>query len=661
MRRPFSLKNSIEDERYGLNQKTEVIDFDESLAHSTVDRFIERGGEHRFRTTLILVLVFLAFGGVFFRLYYLAIAKHEYYREIADGNRLRVEYLPAPRGAIYDSFGTVLAGNRPGFELVMNPLDLPKDEPIRAAIFTRVAKILGIEPAELEQLSANPQTQVFESILVRQNLTREQALVFFEQQSSLLGFQVVNVPIRDYHFALQYAHLLGYVGKISPSDYEERKGQGYLFNDSLGKTGLEQRYEEFLRGQFGTRQVEVDAIGAVQKVFGSKSAVPGQNLFLNIDAGLQERLFSSLTEQLVLRRKQKAAAIVMNPQNGNILAYLSLPAYDNNLFSAGISNQDYQRLILDPAQPLFNRAISGTYPPGSTVKPIIAAAALQESVIGEYTQLQDLGYIVIQNIFGGPDAFFYGYNRSGLGFVDVRKAIALSSDIFFYIVGGGYDLSKIAGLGIEKIASAYRQFFVDRVLGIDLPGEQPGLVPTPEWKKQQFKNHPVDSRWYLGNTYHVSIGQGDLLATPLHVLSWIATIANGGKIYKPHIVNRIEDNGGKLLAKFDPEILSELTIDPYYIQVVQEGLRETVTLGTAKSLQSVPVSVSGKTGTAQFDARDLNRAHAWFAGYAPSENPEIAIVVLIEDGGEGSSAAVPVAREVLDWWAKNRYNKLSTP
>ena len=632
MRDPFNLKNTI----LGAEERGEAYDselaYEESLPGS-VSLPLSQNPASRFRAAALTVLILAAAAALAGRLYYLSIARHGYYRGIAEGNRLRVEYIAAPRGTIYDANGLVIAGNRPSFELVASPLDLPADAAERGAVIEKASFLIAMPPADIEAaLLAAANQAGFQSVLIKQDLGRDEALVLSERIAELPGFRVVSLPIRDYALAAPLSHAVGYVGKLSPEEYEKKAGAGYRFNDSIGKTGLEQVYEAQLRGTFGERQVEVDARGAVKRVFGEKPAMPGKDLPLNIDLGLQEKLHEALSRQLQNIGRKKAAAIAMDPGTGAVLAYISLPGYDSNLFASGISATDYQKLAQDPAQPLFDRAIRGTYPPGSTVKPMVAGAALQEGVVSERTIVDDTGFILIPNVYGGPDYYFYGYNRAGLGPVDVRKAIALSSDIFFYAVGGGYEKIRLAGLGISRLAEYYRRFRLDQKLGIDLPGESAGLVPTPEWKK---------TTWYLGDTYHASIGQGDLLVTPLHVLSWVSAIA-AGKIYEPHI------------AKTDPKLIGELGIDEKNLQIVREGMRQTVTAGTAKSLQSVGMNVAGKTGTAQFDARNLSRTHAWFAGYAPYEDPKIAIVVLIEDGGEGSAAAVPVAREALTWWAKNR-------
>lgn len=648
MRNPFRLKNTLEQERLRVSGSGEAIDFEESLLDEDSQDVIERGSEVRPYLKWPLVLVIIASSLMLMRLYYLTVTKHGYFREIAEGNRLRVEYLPAPRGAVYDSRRQVIATNRPSFELVASPLDLPKDAREFSEVLAKVSEILGLPASEIEGIVKSEAIQAYQSVLVKQNLNRQQALILHERSRELSGFRVVNTPIRDYKNAEVFAHLLGYVGKISAPEYEKLNSEGYLFNDTLGKTGLEEIYENYLRGKFGQRQVEVDARGAVKKVFGSKEPSSGANLVLNVDAGLQEKLYSSLSRWTTASARKRAAAIAMDPREGRILALVSLPSFDNNQFAEGISAQDYQKLLDDKNLPLFNRTIGGTYPPGSTVKPMVAAAALQEQVVSAGTKIEDRGQIVVRNVFGGPDFYFYGYNRQGLGTMDLRRAIALSSDIYFYVVGGGYEPYKIDGLGITRLAQYYRKFGLDKNLNIDLPGDKAGLVPDPDWKK---------GRWFLGDTYHVSIGQGDLLVTPLHVLSWTAAIANGGKIWKPFIADRVENNDGQILKKWDPEVIAEVPISGENLRLVQEGMRQVVTSGTAMSLNALPIAVAGKTGTAQFDARYPSRTHAWFTAYAPYEDPKIAIVVLIEDGGEGSSTAAPVAREVLEWWAKNRYNK----
>jgi penicillin-binding protein 2 len=424
----------------------------------------------------------------------------------------------------------------------------------------------------------------------------------------------------------------------------QHPNDNYLLNDYIGKTGVEAQFENYLRGIPGQDRSEIDAAGDFQKTLADIPPVPGNDVKLNIDYDLQKEIYDALTAEMQTIGKTRGAAVATNPQTGEVLALTSLPSFDNNMFARGISSDEYQALLNDD-NPLLDRAIAGTYPPGSTVKPMLAVAALTEKVITPQTEILDDGVIRIGSFT------YYGYEHSGLGVMNVYTAIAKSSDIFFYTVGGGNPKDPgITGLGPDKLAEWYRKFHLGSKLGIDLPGEKDGLVADPEWK-QAVKNE----QWYLGDTYHYSIGQGDLLATPLQINSWTSTIANGGKIMQPYVLNQVINPEGAVIAQGSPHALSENAFDPQWIKVAQDGMRQTVSDGTARSLNTLPFAVSGKTGTAQFDGSDLTRTHAWFTSYAPSDNPQIALTILIEDGGEGSSVSVPVAREVYQWWAQNRY------
>ncbi|HTL39518.1 MAG TPA: penicillin-binding transpeptidase domain-containing protein, partial [Methylomirabilota bacterium] len=430
-------------------------------------------------------------------------------------------------------------------------------------------------------------------------------------------------------------------------ELDQHPKSNYLLNDYIGKTGAEYQFEDFLKGIPGKKQAEVDADGNYKKTLAEVPAVPGNNVVLNIDYDLQKTIYDSLTAEMAKIHATKAVAIATNPQTGEVLSLLSLPSFDNNMFARGISQDEYNQLLNDKNNPLLDRALSGTYPPGSTIKPMMALAGLSEGVITPTTKILDDGVIRV-------GAFtFYGYEHSGLGIMDVYTAIAKSSDIYFYTVGGGNAKTSVKdGLGPDRIATYLRKFNLGKTLGIDLPNEKPGLVPDPAWKQAT-----VGDKWYLGDTYHESIGQGDVLATPLQVNSWTATIANGGKVMQPYVLNRVLGKDGQVLQMGSPKVLVQNIFDPTNIKIVQDGMRQTVTSGTARSLNTVPVEISGKTGTAQFDARDLSKTHAWFTSYAPSSNPQIALTILIESGGEGSSVSVPVAKQVYTWWAQNRYNK----
>lgn len=595
---------------------------------------------------LVGLLVLLAFAIIFGRLYFLQGMKGSEYRMMAEGNKSRQQYILPPRGLIVDTNGKLIAGNLPSFDLDVVTADLPRNETEFNLILSEVAETTKKNKEELYSSILAMAHDSFQPQTLVQNIDKDTALVLIAKKDKLKGFTVENNPIRDYKDPLAFSHLAGYTGKITQEELEENRDSNYLLNDYIGKTGLEAVYERYLRGVPGKKPMEIDAQGKYKRSLPEVPPVTGNSIRLNIDYDLQKALYDSLVKVMARGRATKAAAVISEPKTGKVKALISLPGFDSNWFARGIKTEEYQSLLSNPDVPLLNRVVAGTYPPGSTVKPMLALAGLSEGLVRPDTKILDDGVIRVGSYT------FYGYNRAGLGIMDVYSAIARSSDIYFYTLGGGRAGTKIEGLGPEKLADWYRKFYLGRKLGIDLPHEKTGLVPDPGWKKEA-KNEP----WYLGDTYHYAIGQGDLLVTPLQVNSWTATIANGGKIMQPYILDEVATNNSKTVYRNQPRVLQENIFDPAWIKVVQDGMRQTVTAGSAQSLKSLPIEVSGKTGTAQFDARDLNRTHAWFTSYSPSADPQLAVTILVESGGEGSSVAVPVAREVYGWWAANRLGK----
>jgi penicillin-binding protein 2 len=591
-------------------------------------------------------LVFICLAILFARIFYLQALHGAAYKALAEGNKLRVQYVLAPRGLLLDKYGKVIASNIPNFELTVVTSDLPKDKTEFQARLMQVSQIVGLDVTELADDIGKMRVNSFQAQTLVQDITKDQALILIAKQAELKGFVVQNNAIRDYKDPLVFTHLVGYTGKITADELSKHEDTEYALNDYIGKTGLEYQYEQYLRGIPGKRQAEIDAQGHFKRTLVEVPAQPGSNLKLNIDADLQKELYHALVQTMRLGSAKKAAAVATNPKTGQVLALVSLPSFDMNMFARGITHEEYSKLLNDPNNPLLDRVVSGTYPPGSTIKPVMATAALSEGVITPQTKILDDGVIRIGSFT------FYGYERSGLGLMDIYSAIAKSSDIYFYTVGGGNPKSNIQGLGPERIATWFRKFHLGQSLGIDLPSEKSGLVPDPGWKKKIKKES-----WYLGDTYHESIGQGDVLVTPLQINSWTATVANGGKVMQPYILDEVESKDGKILARGQPKVLTENIFDPNVIKIVQDGMRQTVTIGSGRALGSLSVEISGKTGTAQFDARDLNRTHALFTSYAPSNDPQIALTILVEAGGEGHAVAVPIAKQVYQWWIENRYNK----
>lgn len=627
-------------------KKRKDLSYDEAFLDVQKESTEPMPGErsHLNYPTLVLILL-LTFSAIIGRMYWLQVVRGDEYRNLAEGNKLRTQLIPAPRGVILDRNNEIIAGNAPSFELVAIPSELPKDEKVLNRSLETLSSILNRPEEELrEALNGIDAHDPHPQALI-QNLSKDLALVLISRESEIPGFGIQNAPIRDYKHAEIFTHLVGYTGKITKEELATFAGKGYVINDSIGKTGLERQYEEVLRGLAGRKQAEYDATGNFKRTLNEILPQNGRDVKLNIDAGLQTVAFEALNEMLKSRRVSRAAVIISEPKTGKILTLISTPSFDSNMFARGISSEEYSKLLNNPDNPFLNRTVSGTYPPGSTVKPMLAVAALSEGIVRPETKILDDGVIRIGSYN------YYGYDRAGLGLVDVYSAIARSSDIYFYTIGGGNPKTEITGLGPEKLAEWYRKFGLGKILGIDLPGERPGLVPDPAWK-ERVKHE----QWFLGNTYHYAIGQGDLLVTPLQVNSWTATIANGGTIMKPFLLFQVFDASGQVAEEIKPEVLQERVFDQNYLTAAQQGMRQAVTEGSARNLRDLPIAAAGKTGTAQFDANNLNLTHAWFTSYAPFDDPQLAVTVLVEAGGEGSSTAVPVAKKIYQWWAANRMN-----
>jgi penicillin-binding protein 2 len=572
-------------------------------------------------------LILFILGGKAFALTVIDGAK---YQDTSTRNSLRALVIPAPRGTIFDRFGKPLVYNVPSIDLVATASDLPADEGERTALKERLMEF-DIERSFLDQTFDVLVPKSNQSVPLKEQLSQEETLRFLGQREKFPGISLFKTTHRDYIDSTIFAHLMGYEGKIKPEELLENPD--YLLTDSIGKQGIEKSYESSLRGVHGYQQAQVDSLGRVTRELGVVSPVAGNDLILNIDMDLQKKIYDSLEANLSKNDLKKAAAVAIDPRNGAIRAMVSLPSFDNNLFANGISQDDYSLLANDEARPLFNRALAGEYPPGSTIKPVLAAAALSENIIDPEYEIESRGGINV-------GSFFFG-DWKAHGFTDIRRAIAVSSDVYFYSIGGGY--GGINGLGIERMKKYENLFGYGERSGIDFPSEADGFIPTPTWKKEK-----IGERWYIGDDYNSSIGQGYITATPLQVLNSIAAIANGGTLYEPRIGSQIKSQDGKITS-IESKIIRQGFIKPEILKIVQEGMRETVTDGTAQILKELPVEVAGKTGTAQFGAD--NKTHGWFVSYAPYTSPELALIVLVEgQGTEETYNAVPVTKEVYEWY-----------
>jgi len=621
------------------------------------DQFFGKSISNRNITLLFFFFCFI-FALLWLRLINLQIVKGAYYRERADINSERIVSIPSERGIIYDRNKVPLTQNIPNFSLAISPQDLPASTPELQRIAKRLSELTDQPEEELFRLLSDYRSNKnkYRSLVIQENLEYDAALMFQIDVSDLPGVHIERGSKRLYYENISttgtpvlaasttpnvksLSHVLGYLGKVNPTELEALEDKGYLLSDSLGKNGIEKSYEEYLRGTYGRRRVEVDTSGKQQVVLSEEPPHPGTHLVLALDAQIQAKMEEVLQKNLSKFQKQKGVAIAMNPNNGEILGLVSWPAFNNNDFSGGIKAEKYQEYIRDSNLPLFDRAVSGLYPSGSTIKPAIAAAALEEGVINQGTTVLSNGGIQV-----GP-WFFPDWKAGGHGVTDVKKSIAESVNTFYYTIGGGN--GNIDGLGVDKIGEYLKMFGISKPLGVDLPGEGAGFIPSREWKEETKKE-----RWYIGDTYNLSIGQGDLLVTPLQIANITATIANGGTVYQPHLLKALMDPVTKKETLIEKKVLLSNFIDPRNFSVVRAGMRDCVLKGSCRRLALLPVGVAGKTGTAQWNSNRDN--HAWFTSFAPYDNPQIVLTVLVEEGKEGSEAAVPVAYDFYQWWGEYR-------
>lgn len=590
------------------------------------------------------ILVAIGLFGLAVFLFRAQILRGEEYRARADDNKFYEIPLWSPRGVIYDRFGIVLASNESTFGAYARLAELPRDSHERHLVFSRLAEVAGsaVLTAVLEQELAKMDTA-----LVVSGLSREIALEILAHQDELPGIFVQEEFSRYYPFSAYLTHILGYVGRVTA---EEASGANGLFAlDVVGRDGIEAYYDSDLRGEAGRKLIEIDARGFFRR---DRLLVPpraGRILRLTIDAELQKAAYEVFSRFAADAGAAAGAVVGIDPRNGAVRVLFSYPSFDANLFTATPDNAKIKRILSDARFPLLNRAISSTYPSGSTIKPIIASAALEEKVIDEKRKILDEGFISISDPYHpGQKTIFRGVKP--LGWVDMRHALANSSNIYFYTVGGGY--KDIAGLGIARIKRYANLFGLGAKLGIDVPGEASGSMPDAEWKKEHVKNDPL---WRLGDTYNASIGQGYVRVTPLQLTSAIAAIANGGTLWKPYVADALLNADKNIVQETRPAAIRRIPVSSGTFRAVREGMRLSVQDGLAAFLGDLPIQSAAKSGTAEVGER--NKTHAWFTVFAPYENPEIILTVFVEKGGGGSVVAMPIAKEILRWYAENRHQK----
>lgn len=563
------------------------------------------------------------------RSFYLQVWRGAALRTTAEGNRVAARLLTAPRGIIYDAYGRQLVENVASTDVVLNPVYLPSEEN-ESILVEKLPELLAeVSGSDVQEALRRCRTTQ-RPVRLATALDHDAVLAIEQIQGQLPGVELASSLVRRYDDGRATAPLLGYTSYVSNDDLREH---AYVVStDIIGKTGLEYTYDAGLHGRHGVSYEEIDAAGVTQKQVRQEEAVAGNDLHLNVDFELQKFITDLLTrldeEKRAADQPNVAGAVVaLDPRTGGVRALVSYPIYDANIFSQPRLADQTRAIIDDPRQVLFNRAVSGMYPPGSTIKPYLAAAALEEEIITSHTTIMSTGGIQV-----GPWSF-PDWKSGGHGLTDVRKAVAESVNTFFYAAVGGEGERR--GLGLARARQYLEHFGWGKLTGADLPNEAAGFLPTEEWK-MSIKNEP----WYIGDTYHLAIGQGDVLVTPLQVAMSTAAIANGGYVYAPSV------------AHVQQRRARHIPVRTETIQIVKEGMRQAVTEGSGRALAGLPVALAGKTGTAQ--AADDELTHAWFTSFGPWEAPELVVTVLLEGGGAGDIDAVPVAREIWEWWAKER-------
>ncbi|MEA4834479.1 MAG: penicillin-binding protein 2 [Anaeromusa sp.] len=581
---------------------------------------------HRF-DVLFLIVIFI-FVALISRLAYLQLYQGDYYSLLADGNRIRLIPSMAPRGIFYDRNGVAVVSNRPGFTVSL----LPLVGPVEDSVLQQLSAILVMPVDEIKQ-KLEQHVGSFEPVRIKTNVGADIVTRIEERRSELKGVMIEIQPIRNYNFNEMAAHVFGYVSEINGDELEKKKAEGYKSGDIIGKFGLEKVYDSELRGVDGGGQMEVDVTGRPVTVLGKREPQPGNNLVLTLDSRIQKAAEEAMDAQLYylqtqsqFRNARAAAAVVLNPKTGEVLAMASRPTFNPNLFAGGISSKDWNALNSNPFYPMNNKAISGQYPPGSTFKIVTGVAALELGKVTPEEKILDTGkhWLIPKGNAEGE----------ALGWINFNEALSKSDNVYFYEMGNR--------LGIDNLEKYARLFGLGDYTGIKLPEEADGLVANQRYKKKVFEED-----WYLSETFDAAIGQGFQLATPLQIGVVMSQIANGGQRYRPYLVNKILSPSGETIKTFGPEKVGDAPVSPKTLQLVREGLRDVAKEGgTGASLfQDFPVSIAGKTGTAE---NSHGSDHGWFVAYAPYEDPRVVVVVLVEQGGFGAGSAGPIVKKILE-------------
>ena len=599
---------------------------------------------HAFRTRVVVAAaaVLVTFGLLGARFVWLQLVQHEYYHTRAEDNRIAIVPLPPRRGLIFDRNGAVLARNYSAYTLEIAPRKVNDVD----ATIEKLSRIVAVGPRDRSRFAKHLiEARNAESLPIRTRLSDEEVARFAVNRYRFEGVEIKARHFRQYPYGATAAHVLGYIGRIDARDLEHLAELGveanYRGTEYIGKRGVEATYQQALHGETGFEQVEIDAAGRGIRSLSRTPSQPGNNVVLTLDIRLQQ-----VAEQAFEGRR--GALVALDPSSGAVLAFVSMPSFDPNLFIDGIDVQSWKALNNSPDRPLNNRAIAGVYPPGSTFKPFMALAALTLGVRTPDSTIQDPGYFIL------GERRFRDSHPGGHGTVNLRKSIVVSSDVYYYQLA--HDM------GIEAIAGFMAQFGFGARTGIDLEGEAAGVLPSPQWKMKRFARRE-QQRWYAGETISIGIGQGYNAYTPLQLAAATAAIANGGALYRPHVVAYIEDPRTGERETIVPQLIRQIPLKPEHIAFVQDAMAGVNQEGTgARAFEGAEYTSAGKTGTAQvigmkqnekYDASKIDerlRDHSLFIAFAPLESPKIALAVIVENGGFGSRSAAPIARTVLDYY-----------
>jgi penicillin-binding protein 2 len=578
----------------------------------------------------INLVIVVAFSLIFARLWYLQIIKGDFYKEQSENNRVRIQEIIAPRGILFDREGIPLVDSFPSFDVSLFRQDVPDLN----GLVPILSRALSMEPERLQaRLEAARSLPSAQPLKLKADISRRELAMIETRRLDLPGVMVDMVIRRNYPYGRLASHLIGYLGEISERELERAEFHRHKMGYIIGKYGIEREFELELMGTHGGRKYEVNARGRKMRVLGTVEPNPGNNLHLTIHLELQKTVEMALGDR-------RGAIVVMDPQNGDILAMTSKPDFDPNLFARGISPENWKSIVENPARPLQNRAIQGQYPPGSVHKILTTIAALEEKVINPETTFQCTGIFP----FGNRD--YHCWKKEGHGRMNLRQAIIESCDIYFYQVG--------LRLGVDRLAKYAAEFGLGKTTGIVLANEKPGLIPSSSWKMKRY-----GIPWQLGETLSTAIGQGYNLTTPLQIAAMVSAVANGGILYRPRIVRVIQAAHGEMVREFPAEISRTIHVSEETLAFVREALWAAVNApnGTGWRARVPGLDVAGKTGTAQVVQRREGRQfpsapdledHAWFACFAPARNPQVTVVVLVEHGGGGGSTAAPIARKVVE-------------